>query len=170
MRRVSTLAKLIISGVMLLSAFIVVSCHKKIDYVKAACELARLSPLPANSTVTNMGGTSNPFSGTSRFCFTAQKQDIQSWLESSPGIKDAEEVKINADHVLLVVRSPEDLTDNGLPAGEYEILMVPANAPWFAPSIKNGWKYDIPQDSHANYGYVYVNDDTGEVCVSASHS
>ena len=133
--------------------------------VDAACKLARLASLPTGSQIVNTQDTENPFSASYRFIFKSDKDAIEKWLEFSPGIQEAKVTEYNEGLVLTPVTGLPEPMEDGV-----EYLFIPKNAPWFAPAITNGRKYEIPQDENADYGTVYVNNDTWTVYVTASHS
>lgn len=128
---------------------------------KKACALARLAPVPGN--ILREENRHNMFAGTSYVSFQATEAEIKEWIDASPGLKVAKITTYTKSYVLK-----SGLNES--PAHDKSVDIHVTYATWFAPSSRNGDKYEVPSDDHANYGTVYVDWDTGTVWIEASHS
>lgn len=126
-----------------------------------ACALARLAPVPGK--ILQEENRHNMFAGSSYVYFRATEAEIKKWIDASPGLKAAKVINYTKDYVLASVPGYSHEYDA---SAEHVVTHVP----WFLPASKNGAKYEVPSDDHANYGTVYVDWDTGTVWISASHS
>ncbi len=62
---------------------------KQKEMMAIALEWGRLSPFPASATHVSVETEGNSFTRSFRARFVAPKQDIQSWINDSPGLNEA---------------------------------------------------------------------------------
>jgi len=147
------------------------------DHIEAVCRLARLGPLPDEAEITYQGGRHNMFAGTSYLAFSADNDAIEAWIAESPGLRNLDPESVSA-HVPLevILVTGNDCKECWDAYGEcllkkHHCLTV---SPWLKndwwPEVNQGRIYRVPQDSSANYGTVYIDDEHHRVWVKASHS
>jgi hypothetical protein len=163
-----------------------------VEPVVYACDCARLAYPPPGRIIFKENAASY-FAGSAAFHFTAPRKDIEQWLKHSKGINTRFSYQYSPDHFLVMrpISDQEDDTmmndikpdyhrfqigigpENGIerdPKARYDLADTDEVFPWFNATIKHGTCYQIPQDSHANYGAVYIDWDTNRVWVIGSHS
>ena len=66
-------------------------------------EWAQLSPFPASATNVSIKTEGNSFTRSFRASFVAPKQDIQSWIEDSPGLNETTPEEISDTKVQYII-------------------------------------------------------------------
>jgi hypothetical protein len=138
---------IVLSGAVLLVMLAGLSTHLKHSRIDGALATGRLSPLPAGAHAVQVDTEGNLFARSFWVAFEAPTQDIQLWIRQSPALA------------------------KGQPSACARPVIFGERPPWFRPtSIRNGLLYQIPQDSLANYGTVWIDQEANIVYIKTSHS
>jgi hypothetical protein len=76
---------------------------KQKEMMALVLEWGRLSPLPASATNISIETEGNSFTRSFHASFVAPKQDIQSWVEDSPGLNETTPEEISDTKVQYVI-------------------------------------------------------------------
>ena len=76
---------------------------KQKEMMALVLEWGRLSPFPTSATNVSIKTEGNSFTRSFRASFTAPKQDIQKWIQNSPGLKETTSDELSDNKVQYII-------------------------------------------------------------------
>jgi hypothetical protein len=76
---------------------------KQKEMMSLLLEWGRLSPFPTSAANISIKTEGNSFTRSFRASFTAPKQDIQSWIQNSPGLKETTPDELSSNKVQYII-------------------------------------------------------------------
>ncbi len=142
-----SLLYLLIYVVVLVVAILYYPAEMKRKRLASALVTGHLAALPAQAHHIEAATEGNLFARSYWVTFTASDTDIQRWILKSPALAATKPTRCSRP--VLFGERPS----------------------WFQPAgIRRGLLYQIPQDENADYGTVWIDEDTQVVYIKTSHS
>lgn len=127
-----------------------------------------ISKIPKTAVELDVDGVSNMFSSTTYIKFKASYEDINSFINSSKGLKNITPENFSPKHMNLPFTEFDETKDNST---DHAYFTINDRYPWFNPTItQKGRKYEIPQNKYAYHGKIFIDDITQTVFIQISRS